>query len=59
MAQLKYNPSLTAVVYRPPCPKCGTEMHIARIDPLGDGMDRRTFECAKCGHSMVMDVKFD
>lgn len=59
VSQLKYNPTLTDIVYRPPCPNCGAEMSIARIEPVGSKADRRTFECAKCGHSEIMEVKFN
>jgi hypothetical protein len=32
-------------IARPPCPKCGTTMVLARIAPHTAGYDMRTFEC--------------
>jgi hypothetical protein len=36
---------------RPECPKCGTQMEVARIVLEAPGFDRRTFECPMCEHS--------
>jgi hypothetical protein len=43
---------------QPPCPKCATPMWIARIEPHGPGVERRTFECASCDHSEIEIVNF-
>jgi hypothetical protein len=42
-------PSPFINVVRPPCPKCGTTMMLARIEPEEPGFDLRTFECPACG----------
>jgi hypothetical protein len=41
------NPSLIPIE-RPCCTRCQTRMMLARIEPLGDGSEKRTFECFKC-----------
>jgi predicted RNA-binding Zn-ribbon protein involved in translation (DUF1610 family) len=40
-------------VMRPECPKCGTRMWLARIEPDEPGYDRRKFECPECDHELV------
>jgi hypothetical protein len=45
-------------IERPPCSECGTTMLLARIEPDKPDHDRRTFQCAKCGHSMSEVVKY-
>ena len=42
----------------PTCTKCGEQMHLTLVEPMATGMDRRTFECASCGHSEQQTVKF-
>ena len=43
----------------PPCPKCGSSMWLARIEPTErHDYDQRTFECPKCEHSETKLVKF-
>jgi ribosomal protein S27AE len=44
--------------HRPPCPKCGAPMWLTRIEPDHPGVDRRTFECARCEHNETMLVSF-
>jgi len=45
--------------YRPACSKCGSLTMLARIEPSGElGHDLRTFECAACGNTETMLVKF-
>jgi predicted RNA-binding Zn-ribbon protein involved in translation (DUF1610 family) len=44
-------PRSSAPIVRPECPKCGTEMMLARIMPEAPGEERRTFECPMCEHS--------
>jgi transposase-like protein len=41
----------TRAIPRPPCPKCGATMMMARIEPDVPGHDRRTFECKNCGNA--------
>jgi len=43
---------------RPACPKCGTRMWLARLDPDETGYGRRTFECPECDHSITEVVKY-
>jgi predicted RNA-binding Zn-ribbon protein involved in translation (DUF1610 family) len=50
MPVLRHTNSSRAIV-RPECPKCGTQMMLARIEPDAPGEDRRTFECPMCEHS--------
>jgi hypothetical protein len=44
-------------IVSPPCPKCGANMLLTRIEPDAPGYDRRTFECSACTHSMTMAIK--
>jgi hypothetical protein len=43
--------SSTPVIERSLCPKCATQMDLARLASDKPGFDRRTFECSKCGHT--------
>jgi predicted RNA-binding Zn-ribbon protein involved in translation (DUF1610 family) len=45
-------------IVRPPCIKCGTQMFLARIEPLRPNHDRHTFECPECGNSESLVVKY-
>jgi hypothetical protein len=58
MPQSGFDPSLAKVIQRPPCPQCGTDMMLSRIEPSTPGVDQRTFEC-KCGYSEILLVKYD
>lgn len=51
--------STSDATIRPPCPKCGNEMHLARIEPEQPGHETRTFECSNCDHtvSVVAEIK--
>jgi ribosomal protein S27AE len=40
------------------CPKCGTEMLLARIGPTQQRLDLRRFECTKCEHLEIRVVKY-
>jgi hypothetical protein len=42
----------------PPCPKCGTHMWLARIEPDKPGHDLRRFECPACNDSICIEVKY-
>jgi transcription elongation factor Elf1 len=45
-------PTVAAIATkRPSCPKCGTMMLLARIEPHGPEYRKRTFECPNCHHS--------
>ena len=46
-------------ITRPPCPKCGTTMVLARIAPYTTGYDMRTFECPACDHSETSVVHLE
>ena len=35
-------------IERPRCGKCLARMRLARLAPLPDGSEERTFECPKC-----------
>jgi len=35
-------------IERPRCSRCQTRTMLARITPLPDGSEQRTFECPKC-----------
>jgi hypothetical protein len=39
-----------AAIERPVCPKCRSQMMLARIVPAFLGTDLHTFECAECHH---------
>jgi hypothetical protein len=40
------------------CPKRGTQMWLARIEPDSQNHDRRTCEYPACDHSMTEVVKY-
>ena len=51
LGQLRY--------YRPDCGQCGRQTWLVRIEPAEEpGHDLRTFECAACGHSEVVKMKY-
>jgi hypothetical protein len=37
-----------SAIERPRCRKCLARMALARLTPLSDGSEQRTFECPKC-----------
>ena len=42
----------------PPCPRCGSQMWLSRIEPTDKpAYDQRTLECHRCEHSESMIVK--
>ena len=49
----------TKSIVRPPCPACGTQMTLAKIEPDKPNHDKRTFECPKCKHEENVIVKFE
>jgi ribosomal protein S27AE len=38
------------VIRYPNCPKCGTKMYLARLQPEKPDHDRLTFECSQCAY---------
>jgi len=46
-------------ISRPPCPRCGRPMWLARIEPDKPDYDRRTFECSECGHEEDRVVRYN
>ncbi len=43
---------------RPPCPRCGAQMSLARIEPEKPGHNLKTFECPQCEHSETVVVEY-
>jgi len=43
-------------IERPRCGRCLTRMGLARIAPLSDGSEQRTFECPKCSAIETLTV---
>ena len=43
---------------QPSCPKCGSAMWLACIEPDKSDHDLRTFECPTCKHTETKVVKF-
>ena len=41
-----------------PCPKCKQPMRLGLIEPAEPGYEKRTYECAACGHSEIRTVKY-
>jgi len=50
-------PSTTEVT-TPKCPRCGSPMHLERIEPDKPQHDRRIFRCEACGESVSETVKY-
>jgi transposase-like protein len=48
----------TAEAVTPKCPRCGSAMHLERIEPDKPQHDRRIFRCDKCGESSSETVKY-
>jgi transposase-like protein len=42
----------------PKCPRCGSAMHLERIEPEKPQHDRRIFRCDHCGESTSETVKY-
>ena len=59
MQQTLTMPSLLGIG-RPNCPRCGTRMMLARINPLSNSsdQDQRTFDCPNCGNETNEVVQF-
>ena len=39
------------------CSQCQQPMWLTRIQPVGSGLDMRTFECPECNHEETVIVK--
>ena len=50
-------PTMTEVT-TPRCPRCGSPMHLERIEPDKPQHDRRTFRCQECGEQVSETVKY-
>lgn len=40
------------------CPQCQARMTLTGIEPEGSGIDRRIFDCRKCGLTETFLVKY-
>jgi len=45
---LPHAPVQPQPIERPPCPQCGAQMMVERIQPHAPGIEERTYQCAKC-----------
>jgi hypothetical protein len=41
-----------------PCPQCREPMRLGLIEPAEPRYDKRTYQCASCGHSEIKMVKY-
>ena len=57
MPQPDMTPSSVMIV-GPRCPVCATQMALIRIEPDKPDHDRRTFDCASCGHAETVVVRY-
>jgi hypothetical protein len=57
MPQFEYSPTNPNMYDRPRCPKCASQMYLARIEPAHPGFDLWTFQCPACKHSESVLVK--
>ena len=48
--------NFAARIERPPCPKCKTQMMLARIAPGRTGFELQSFDCPKCNHELTTEV---
>jgi len=39
-------------------PKCKQPLRLGLIEPAETGHDKRLYECASCGHSEIVTVKY-
>jgi transposase-like protein len=40
------------------CPRCYERLTLRRIEPEGDGIDRRTYRCSKCHREQTFLLRF-
>jgi ribosomal protein S27AE len=52
-----FNPA-RLVLSQPICPKCGSPMWLARIEPESPDHDKRTFECPQCENVVSEIIKY-
>ncbi len=57
MPEFEYRPASPNMYDRPRCPKCTTQMYLARIEPADPGFDLRIFQCPTCKHLESVLVK--
>jgi transposase len=48
----------TTEINAPQCPRCGSPMHLQRIEPDKPQHDRRIFYCERCGETVSETVKY-
>jgi len=48
LTDVSLTPVPLTAIERPRCGRCQTRMRLARISPLPDRSEQRTFECPKC-----------
>jgi len=51
MLRLQLATPASIATKRPSCPKCGTMMGIARIEPHNTEYRRRIYDCRECDYS--------
>jgi tRNA(Ile2) C34 agmatinyltransferase TiaS len=49
----KSSPLVPDTPESPACPECSTTMDLANVTQGSGGIEERTYQCPKCGHSMV------
>jgi hypothetical protein len=49
---------LPLIISRPSCEICDARMWLVSIEPDKPDHDRRTFECPRCQHEVVVVVKY-
>jgi len=60
MPELHVRPEPSLIpIERARCPKCSNRMTLAGISRGSEGYDSRTFECAKCHHTLTRTIARD
>ena len=39
------------------CKHCGADAHLIRLQPAGSGLEKRTFECARCQQQTTITIQ--
>jgi transposase-like protein len=50
------SPKAIAPIERPVCPKCKTQMMLARLMPGREGFELQSFDCPKCNHELTIEA---